>query len=328
MDAARSSQVRHIAFSVPNQPVTNSDLAALFPEWTVDKIAEKTGVNQRHVVRADQCASDLAFAAAEKLFSESAVDRSTIDFLLFCTQTPDYCLPATACLLQRRLGLSTRTGALDFNLGCSGYVYGLGLARGLIETGQANRVLLLTGDSYTKLISPEDKALRTIFGDAGTATLLEVGSPPAGIGPLRYGTDGSGAQNLICGRGGFRAPLKDDRTSGALYMNGPEIFNFTLKVVPEIVAQTLAAAQVGLADIDLFVFHQANKYMLDHLRRKLGVPAEKFVFAMQDVGNTVSSSIPIALRRAEEAGRLKRGMRVMTVGFGVGYSWAAAILRW
>jgi 3-oxoacyl-[acyl-carrier-protein] synthase-3 len=264
-----------------------------------------------------------------------------VDYLLLCTQSPDYFLPTTACILQDKLGIPTRAGALDFNLGCSGYVYGLGLAKALIETDQAQGVLLITAETYSKFMHPGDKSVRTLFGDAGAATLVRgVAGDEESIGPFVYGTDGSGGGNLIVPTGGMRrrtAPADEEpsvdadgnvRTSANLYMNGPEIFIFTLRAVPKLVQELLSRSEKELADIDLFVFHQANLYMLEHLRKKLKIPAEKFFVGMRECGNTVSCTIPIALKQAAGQGRLRAGDLVMLVGFGVGYSWGATLVRW
>jgi len=273
-----------------------------------------------------ECSSDLAVQAANKLFSQG-VDRSKVDFLLFCTQSPDYFLPTTACLLQDRLELPTSAGALDYNLGCSGYISGLGLAKGLIESGQASGVLLLTGETYSKFLDPEDRSVRTIFGDGASATFLTgEESESTAIGPFIYGTDGSGAKNLIVEGGAFRD--SDGSAAPKLRMNGSEIFSFTLKSIPTLVQQTLTKAKLEIDDVDLFVFHQANKFMLEHLRDKIGIPEEKFAIKLNECGNTVSSSIPIALKELTVAGKLKPGQKVMIVGFGVGYSWGATIIHW
>jgi 3-oxoacyl-[acyl-carrier-protein] synthase-3 len=283
----------------------------------------------------------LAVAAARKLFESGACSPEDIDYLLLCTQSPDYFLPTTACLLQDRLGIPTGSGALDFNLGCSGYVYGLGLAEGLLKTEQASNVLLITAETYTKFIYPEDRSVRTIFGDAAAATLLTGVSGEKSY-RTRYvlRTDGRGGENLIVPAGGLRQrcsaqtaePTRDDkgnvRTQESLYMNGPEVFNFTLQTIPDCVRDLLARADMSVDDIDLFVFHQANRHMLEHLRKKLGIPAEKFYLFLAHCGNTVSSTIPIALKEAVEEGRLKEGDLVMLVGFGVGYSWGATLLQW
>jgi 3-oxoacyl-[acyl-carrier-protein] synthase-3 len=329
--------IRAIAYHFPERQVSNADLAAAHPDWQVEKIQSKTGIHSRRIAAPEECSSDLAVKAAERLFSEGACTRDEIEFVLLCTQSPDYFLPTTACLIQDRLGLPTSCGALDFNLGCSGYIYGLGLAKGLIETGQAVNVLLLTAETYSKFVQDGDRNVQTIFGDAAAATLLR-GDSSAGagsIGPFVYGTDGKGAANLIVGTGGMRKRQSSGRPTAPgepsedfLFMNGPEIFTFTLSIVPPMLEQLVAKAGISLDQVDLFVFHQANKFMLEHLRKKLELPAEKFVYCLADCGNTVSSTIPIALRDASDRGVLRPGHLVMAVGFGVGYSWGATLIRW
>jgi 3-oxoacyl-[acyl-carrier-protein] synthase III len=334
-----SAAITAVEYYLPEKTVSNRDLTREFPDWSVDKIAEKTGIDTRHVAAVNECSSDLAAAAAERLFA-AGVDRSVVDYVLFCTQSPDYFLPTTACVLQDRLRIPTTAGALDFNLGCSGYVYGLGLAKGLIETGQASKVLLLTGETYSKMLAPEDRSVRTIFGDGGSATLVEgieisPGEPPL-IGPFVYGTDGAGARNLIVEAGAFRVPLgpaaagagADAAAKPTLFMDGGEIFAFTLSTVPKAVDALLARAGITADEVDLFAFHQANRHMLDFLRRRSRIPEEKFLVWLAGCGNTVSATIPIALREAQRAGRVKPGTVIALVGFGVGYSWAAALCRW
>ena len=321
---------------LPGLPITNEDLAADYPEWQVDRIAAKTGILQRHYAAKDEYASDLACSAAEKLFASGICTPEEIDFVLLCTQSPDYFLPTTACLLQQRLGVPQRAGALDFNLGCSGYVYGLGLAQGLIATGQASRILFLTGETYSKWIKPGDRSSATIFGDAGTATLIAAKPVGETYQPAYvYGTDGGGAEHLIVKSGAMRDPapalsasIDPQSSSDFLWMNGPEIFHFAMKVVPGCVRALLDKAGLEIDDIDLFVFHQANRYMLDHLRTKLEIPEEKFYVSFASSGNTVSATIPIALEDALAQKRLNVGQKVMLVGFGVGLSWGATLLTW
>jgi 3-oxoacyl-[acyl-carrier-protein] synthase-3 len=320
--------------------LTNEQLAQEFPEWSIEKIEEKTGIVERWIAAENECSSDLGVAAAEKLFRNTAFKPADIDYILFCTQSPDHFLPTSACVMQQRLGIPTSAGALDINLGCSGFVYGLGLAKALIETGQASNVLLVTAETYSKFINQRDKSVRTLFGDAGAATLIHgVTGEEEFIGPFIYGTDGSGAQNLIVPSGGMRqrlAPINEPscdtdgnlRTAADLYMNGPEIFVFTLREVPRVVQELLTRTNMALDGIDLFVFHQANQYMLEHLRKKLKIPADRFFVGMRHCGNTVSCTIPIALKQASDEGRLRPGHLVMLVGFGVGYSWGATLLRW
>lgn len=327
------ASIAAIEFHLPEAIIGNDLLATLSPNWTAQKILDKTGIAERHTAAASEYSSDLAVAAAEKLFASGVCDKADIDYLLFCTQSPDYLLPTTACLIQERLNLSRAIGAIDFNLGCSGYVYGLGLAQGLIETGQARNVLLLTGDTYTKFLETSDISVRSIFGDGAAATLLRgVDDPRHLMGPYVYGTDGRGGPNLILKRHRVRLTGESVEEPGVLddeylRMNGPEIFTFALESVPKAVSQLLSKANLQMDEIDLFVFHQANEYMLNRLQSKLQIPAERFVLAMKDCGNTVSSTIPIALKTILSSGRLKPGMTVMLVGFGVGYSWGATVIR-
>ena len=327
-----------IAVHFPDRVLDNEELARLYEGWSADKIYAKTGIRQRHVVQPGECASDLAVAAGEKVLASAG--REEVDFVLFCTQTPDYLLPTTACLIQHRLKLPTRCGAFDFNLGCSGYIYGLGMAQSLIQGGLATKVLLLVADTYSKYIHPGDKSVRTIFGDAGAATLISAGSRSR-LHSFVLGTDGSGAEQLMIRTGGARYPRAEKaaeavtvdesgnvRDPDCLYMNGPEIFNFTLKSVPTLVNEVLAKAGLQLAEVDSFIFHQANAYMLEHLRRKLRIPSERFEICLENCGNTVSATIPIALDAALRAGRIKPGMKVLLAGFGVGLSWGGCILEW
>lgn len=329
--------IKDIAYYLPEKVVTNEDIVRDFPEWSVEKIASKVGVHQRHVAAADETAADLAVKAAQSLFKQGKCGPQEVDFVLFCTQSPDYFLPTSACIIQKRLGLRTDIGALDFNLGCSGYVYGLALAKGLVVSGVAANVLLLTGETYNKHLHPKDKGNRTIFGDAASATLVGTDGI-AEIGNFSLGTDGSGADNLIIKSGGMRCPKRQDDlhfdennnnpvSSDYLYMNGSEIFTFTLDNVPPLIADTLSRNGVEKDEADLYVFHQANKYMLDFLRKKIRIAPERFYYCLSEYGNTVSNTIPIALSNALQDGFLTKGMKVVIAGFGVGYSWGGCLLR-
>ena len=334
------AKITAIEYVLPVKTLSNDDLARDFPEWNVDKIFSKTGINNRQIAGVSECASDLAFQACDKLLNAIDLDRSAIDFIILCTQSPDYFLPATACILQDRLGLSTQCGAFDFNQGCSGFIYGLGIAKGLIETGQAKNIVLVTAETYSKYIHPADKSVRTLFGDAAAATLIQAVSGGPFIDRFRYGTDGAGAKNLIVPIGGARNPgsvntapalYTDDsgnaRTDANLYMNGSAIFEFSMTRIPELFSSIFDEC-FTLDDVDLFAFHQANKFMLDSLRRRIKLPIEKFISEFEHCGNTVSSSIPIALKESMEKGVLTTGKTVVGVGFGVGYSWAGCVIKW
>ena len=327
--------IKTIAYALPAKVVTNDDLVQDFPEWTAEKVVDKLGVKQRHVVSETETAADLATQAAENLFKENPnIQRDAIDFVLLCTQSPDYFLPTSACIIQHRLGLPTNIGALDFNLGCSGFVYGLSLAKGLVLGGIAKNVLLLTSETYNKHLHPKDKSNRTIFGDAAAACLVS-NEGWAEIGNFSLGTDGSGAENLMVKTGGMRYKEKvndltfdeneNPASSDYLYMNGSEILSFTLEAVPLLVADTLQKNSMQQADIDLFVFHQANKYILNFLRKKIKIEEEKFYYYIEKVGNTVSSTIPIALYEAKKENKLTGN--ILLAGFGVGYSWGGVILK-
>lgn len=324
------SEIVAIEYILPEKVETNQDIAKQFPDWTIEKIELKTGIVKRHIAGPTETAGDLAFQAAEKLFMSRAVKRDKIDYLLLCTECPDYILPPTACILQSKLGLSNSIGAFDFNLGCSGYIYGLSLAKALIESGQANNLLLLTADTYSKYLHPEDKGVRTIFGDGATATYIRRTSTPGfTLSFPCFGTDGSGFENLIIRQGASRYPVRDLKTRDSnqcLHMNGPEIFNFTIKTLPDVINRALQSAEKNLGDIDYFIFHQANQYMLEHIRDKIGIPQEKFCIDLRDYGNTVSSTIPIALCNALYSGRIKSTDTILLVGFGVGYSWGSIFI--
>ena len=329
--------IRAISYYLPEETLTNETLAEAFPEWDVDKVYNKVGVRTRHLAGKTETAGDLAEKAARKLFEEYGIAPGEIDFLLLCTQSPDHFLPSTACILQDRLGIPTSAGALDYELGCSGCIYGLAMAKGLIAAGLASNVLLLTAETYTKYLHPEDKSNKTIFGDGAAACLVSREKGLAEIGEFVLGTDGSGAANLMVRSGAARQPEKtglfsvddDGHTNyeDYLYMNGSAIFNFTLETVPPLMMSLLAKSGLEKADIDYFVFHQAHKYMLSTLRKVCGIPADKFYVDLEETGNTVSSTILIGLKECLEAGKIVPGAKVMICGFGVGLSYGACLLQ-
>lgn len=334
-----SAYIKAIEYHLPEATLTNKNLSDAFPEWSVDKIAAKTGINTRHVVGRDEYSSDLAVKAGRLLFERHGIEPADVDFIILCTQSPDFYLPVTSATVHEQLGLRVTAGATDINLGCSGYVYALGLAKGLVETGLAGNVLILTVDTYTRYINDADKSVRTLFGDGASATLVDGAMTGERLSAFTYGTDGTGAGALIVPNGGLRNgfqispksdPLERNLVPNGhdLYMDGPAIFNFTLEVVPSTVQSILEKARLTLEEVDLFVFHQANSFMLEHLRKKLGIEQERFFISMAESGNTVSSTIPIALAEAERAGVLRPGMKTMLLGFGVGLSWGGLIVEW
>ena len=325
--------IKDIAYYLPENVLTNEQIANKFPEWSAEKVANKVGITERHIAAENETATDMAQFAAEQLFAQG-IDKSKIDFILLCTQSPDYVLPSSACILQDKLGLNKDCGAFDFNLGCSGYEYGLAIAKGLIVADIAKNVLLLTSETYTKYLHPQDKGHSTIFGDGATATLVST-EGFAEIGAVVVGTDGSGAENLIVHTSGARhKKMKNDvqydetgavKSSDHLYMHGGNVFNFTADVVPSMVDKLLQKSDLQQEEIDLWVFHQANKYMINYLRKLLCIDKDKFYIFMEKVGNTVSSTIPIALCEARKENKLHGN--VLLAGFGVGLSWGGVILK-
>jgi 3-oxoacyl-[acyl-carrier-protein] synthase III len=335
--------VTGVDYYLPERRLTNHDLVRECGGRTADEIASKTGVFERRIASDDEGTSDLAAAAARRLFASTRQGADGIEFVILCTQCPDYLMPATACAVQDRLGIPTTAGALDINAGCAAFVYALGVAKGLIETGQARRVLVLTAETYSRFIGVDDRSTRSLFGDAGAATIVEAretdeadGTP--WLGPFVHGTDGSGVANLLIPEGGLRAvydgatPRAMGTASGRpplhMHMNGPAVFDFASRAAPLAVQELCARAGLLVEDIDLFFFHQASKYILETVRSRLRIARDRFVMSLDDCGNTGCCSIPIALHRAARDGRLADGQRIAVVGFGSGYSWSAALLRW
>jgi 3-oxoacyl-[acyl-carrier-protein] synthase-3 len=321
-------KISKIEYFLPEKILTNKDLEEQFPEWSSEKIEEKVGIKQRHIAAKEETVLDMAVKSSEKIFQD--FDRNRVDFILFCTQSPDYFLPTTACILQDQLNLRKDIGALDFNLGCSGFVYGLAIAKGLLQSGIATCILLVTSEMYSKHLNFGDKANRSIFGDASASTIIELDKNAFDM-KFVLGTDGSGAENLMVKKGAFKTDFEinenNDFPPENLYMNGPEIFNFTISQIPGLVKQTLSDNQMTLDEVDYFIFHQANAFMLNYLRKKTKIPTEKFYIGMSEIGNTVSATIPIALKDAKEQNLIKKGDKVFIAGFGVGYSWGATIIE-
>lgn len=327
--------IKAISYYVPETIVSNADIVKDFPDWSEQKIAAKIGIKQRYVSN-ELTAGDMAERAANKLFKEHDIDRRTIDAIILCTQSPDHFLPTTACILQEKLGLKTNVAAFDFNLGCSGFVYGMGISKGLISAGIANNILLITSESYNKYIHPKDRGNRSLFSDAAAATLISTDGI-LNINEFIFGTDGKGAKNLIvengCSRNREKSSIEFDpekevfHSPDYLYMNGSEIFNFTLEAVPLLTEQVLSKNNLKKEDVDLFIFHQANKHMLKFIRQAISIPEEKFYMCLEDFGNTVSSTIPIAIYHALKNKEIESGNTIMIAGFGVGYSWGGVILN-
>lgn len=325
--------IKAIEYIYPNQKITNADLSKQFPDYDFSKFEEKVGIKNRYWVSDDETALDLAIKACEKIFEKQ--DKEEVDYILYCTQSPEYFLPTTACILQNKLGLKKNIGALDFNLGCSGFVYGVSLAKGLISSGQVKNVLLVTAETYSKYLHPQDRSNRAIFGDAATATLISCDETD-GIGEFIFGTDGAGFDKLIVKNGCGRFPFDHNAseivygtdntyTDNHLYMNGPEVFNFTSEVIPGFTKEILEKNDIKIEDVHQFVFHQANAFMLNFMRKRLKISSQNFFIDLEDGGNTVSCTIPIALKKYSE--RINDLENILIVGFGVGLSWSGGLIK-
>lgn len=321
--------IKAITYYLPETILSNKNLYSILSEEYVEKTAKQVGVSVRHISKRDETSSDLAFCAAEKMFNEYHINRDIIDFVIFCTQTPDYMMPSTACILQDRLKLSQNCGAFDIDLGCSAFVYGLAAAQSFVQSKLAKNVLLLTGDTLSKTIHPNSES-RLLFGDGAAACLIstdgfaEIGSE------FVLGSDGSGYKDLILENSGMRnyfADKRTDDTANYMYMNGEAIFNFTTRIVPPLVNDTLLKNSLSKDDVDLFVFHQANKFMLNTVRKVCGISKDKFYVDLENTGNTTSSTIPIAVKDAMDKNLIAKGNKVMIAGFGIGLSWAGGILN-
>ena len=327
--------IKAINYALPEGVLTNEEVAAMFPEWTVEKIEKKLGIKQRHITAENETASDIAIKAAEKLFETRSINKEEIDYLIFVTQSPDYHLPTTACVIQKRMGLSNNITSIDVNLGCNGFVVGLSLAKAVILAGQAKNVLLLTGETYSKYMHEKDKSNRTIFGDGASATVVSTDGM-AEIGDFVIGTDGEGAENLIVKTGGARhmKPANDlvfddfgnPRSSDNLYMDGPAILNYSLDFLAKLVNDVLVKNSLTMDDIDLHVYHQANIFLANLERKTLRIPTEKYWVSIENTGNTVSSTIPIAICEAIKQGKLTNGMKVLSIAQGLGYTWGGMVL--
>ncbi len=328
----KRAYIRHITSAYPENMEYNS----------IDgRLTHKVGIYKRPTVTHSECASDLAVKAAEELFSKYQVNRSTIDAVIFCTQTPDYIMPATACVVHGRLGLSSHCLTFDINQGCAGYIYGLSIAKGLIESGQAENVLLFTADTLSKLVHPQDMRVKPIFGDSAAATLISGHySRSEFLRDFRFGTKGSDFNKIIIHYGAMRMKYSDPeialkeisdnygniRTDSHLYMDGKAVLSFTMQVVPPMMYEILKSARLHVEDIDNFIFHQANKFMLENIQEACGITdSDKFFNNCEEIGNTSSASIPNAINRMQER-NIVLGKRCLLMGFGVGLTWGGCLV--
>lgn len=313
-----------IAYYLPDKVTDNaylSETCGIDPLFLENKV----GIRERHVAADDESTSDMAVKAAKALFACGAATPEDIDLLILCTQNPDYRLPSTACIVQHKLGLSTACAAFDINQGCSGFVYSLAIAAGFMETGMAKKPLLLMADQYSRIVDPRDRNTVALFGDAASAILVEPCKSEVGLQDMLFGTNGGGADLLICHNSGV---VRDIKKAACLYMDGRAIFKFSITDVVQTVSQLLDRNSLSTKNIRYFIFHQANRYILDAIRKQLGLDEEQMIIDMALYGNTVSSTIPIAMKNLIDKKALHTGDQIVLCGFGVGLSWAVALYQW
>lgn len=333
------SAITGISYAVPEKKLTHAELCERFGKGVMDKIARASGILERRVAPENVCASDLAFDASKLLIERNRLNPKDFDLLLMGTQTPDYMMPTTACILQERMGLPKNCAAFDINLGCSQFIYALGTARAWIEAGMAKKALVLAGDTPSKLIHPMDKSAVSIFGDAACACVVEKADKNSLL-DFSFGSDGSGFSDLICPTSGMRRrPTPEDyiefedadkniRSNSNMFVDGFKIFNFAYKIIAQEVTEILRRNNLDIDDIGLFIFHQAGEMIVERSAKRIGIPREKLFYKMHDIGNCGGSSVGIALTEAAASGRLKPGMKVVLCAFGVGLSWATALIEW
>jgi len=333
------SAILDIAVQFPSKVLDNKELIKSYPDGDIELAARRCGVHRRYIASQDETALDLAFYACQKLMKRQPELQSTVDMLLFCTQTPDYRLPSNACVLHGKLGLPEKVGAFDMNLACSGFTYALGVSHGMIESGIARNVLIVTADTYSKYIHEQDRSTRILFGDGAAATWVGPGEEQSGIRDITWGTDGKLFHAFMIPAGACRNPSSaatreeridksgNVRTYENIHMDGKEILKFTFSKIPIEVRKILDRNALSIEEIDLFVFHQASSLVLDNLTQLLGLSPSKVFRNLDNIGNTVSASIPMGLCSAFEKGIISRGDQLLLCGFGAGLSWATVLLN-
>lgn len=326
-----------LAAAVPKNTINNYDYTSHFDATTVKDIVDKVGIRERRFAPAGMCASDLCFAAAERLISDMKIDKSEIDLLIFISQTPDYRMPATSIVLQERLGLGKQTAAFDISLGCSAFIYGLSVVYALMQTGGFRKALLLDGETRSRIYSPKDRKTAFLFGDGGVAALIEK-DIKFGVSHFSLNSDGSLSDLIKVDAGGYRNPSTREtleekvvdefgniRSEEQGYMNGADVFNFAIREVPKDIKRVIEMAQVELKNIDYVVFHQANDYMNGYLAKKLKLKTEQVPSCISLYGNTSSVSIPLTIA-TQLQGKFEKPKQLLLSGFGVGMSWATALI--
>ena len=330
--------IKQIEYHLPERKVTNMDIQIQHPEWNIEKVGEKSGVYNRHIAGSGETALDLAVKAVEKIFSNGSISIDDIEGIMFCTQSPDFIMPSNAFLIHKIFGFSTNVWAFDYNLACSGYVYGLSIARGMLETKMAKNILLITADTYSKYINKGDRSTSVLFGDAAAASIISL-EEGYGIIDIQLASSGKEYESFYIPAGGQRQPggeltkrASTDKSGNIktvenIQMNGFAVWKFISNTVPDQIRTLLMRNNLTVDDVDFFGFHQASKLTLDSLIKSSKIDSQKVYMNLDKVGNTVSASIPIILKDAQIEGKLEKGNLVLLSGFGVGLSWGSLIMK-
>lgn len=331
--------IEAISYCLGSSQLSNETLELENPGWDMSRILERSGVVSRPIAGPSETALDLGEKAVLALLRSKSVPIEDIDALIFCTQTPDHVLPPNSALLHGRLGMPQEVMAFDITHACSGFIYGLGIARSLVQSGTVKRVLLVNADTYTRLLHTQDRSTRPIFGDGAAATLISATSPMMSVLDISFGTAGKQANRFMVKSGGARYPDMSGtpdaviessgrvRSDSHVFMDGLGVLSFFTSVVPTNVKNVLSRNQLTMGDISHFVFHQASRLALEGLQRSLAIPDEKMVVDLNEIGNLVSASIPVALVRALASKNIQTRQLIMLCGFGVGLSWGSALVR-
>lgn len=337
---SQKAKVIRVASYLPEKTILNKDLQDEHPEWDMERLIKKIGIRARHITAEDEYSSSLAIEAGRKLLASDGLSAELVDYLILVSQSPDFLIPPTSSFVHSALGLSSDCGAIDLLQGCSGFVTALGLAKALIESNQHRNILIITSDTYSKFIHPDDRSVRPIFGDGASATWVsgDRGRRGGSIGHITQGVDGSRAESLIARGTGLRQKVSfyekngkpkgnlDSDAYGSLFMDGREILNFTLEISEPVINEVLRHGNLSKTDIKYYVFHQANAFVLSHMREKLRLEVEQVPILMEDFGNTVSGTIPMVLEKILESDELEPGNNLALFGFGVGLAWAGTTL--
>lgn len=326
--STNAAVIRGVTSCVPPRRFDNLTDATGFPSEEIEKVVRMAGVKTRHLAGDQICSSDLCLAAALDLLAKLAWSPESVDALIMVTQSPDYLLPSTACLLHRDLGLRDGCAAFDVGLGCSGYPYGVWLASMMLQSPGFRRALVLHGETPARFAHHGDRAVALLFGDAGSATALEAGDhlAPEQKWWFDLHTDGSGWADLVIRGGGFRDRFPSDPAAHYVHMNGANIFNFTIKRVPALIADTLRAAGLSKEEVDYFIFHQSNRFIMRHLAKKAGLPDDKIPLTIGEFGSTGGPSVPLTIACGQLHRPPDRDLRLLLLGYGVGLSWGSALV--